>query len=514
MLNNKGRPLYTSDPRPPTEVEAGQSVHVDYNWRESYGGSALESGPQTVGRPTPHDQLPPSYPEDKLRAQQSPTFTEDSDTISRTLDHRDSVKEYLQGQFYLQQTYSEHIHWRRVRQIGHGGQAKCFCIEDCVNNYALCLKEEVENKKALDEAFICLTLARLVSDAPPNIVEFFGASILPHYSGSNRLQLFLELMPGCLQEYVFENGPLPPDTTLNYSFQLFEALDYLHQELRVIHCDIKPANLLIDYNCQRLKVADFGCAELLDEGCHRKGLPENKDAGTLWYNPPDFYCSGNCSFGMDIWQAGCSVLFMVTGRRPWRHLCMDVDKQKAGPGLAGLLKKRCCQIIGEQNERLHPLPAFLTSRVGEGGVAEGGAGVRQLLVGCLQPASSRLSAKDLAYLAAVSETTSQYQRSRIVRQLGYSPSHAVLDRLQRESHTHQSMVDIYLGKEMLRTDINSMPHAMLNGWLGSVPHRNGMTYSDLLNLARQHIPVSSLFTVSKYSLSLVTSPDLLMIAKG
>ena len=43
----------------------------------------------------------------------------------------------------------------------------------------------------------------------------------------------------CLQEYVFENGPLPPETTLNYSYQLFEALDYLHQELRVIHCDIK-----------------------------------------------------------------------------------------------------------------------------------------------------------------------------------------------------------------------------------------------------------------------------------
>ena len=56
--------------------------------------------------------------------------------------------------------------------------------------------QEMENKKSLDEAFICLTLARLVSDAPPNIVEFFGASILPHYSGSNRLQLFLELMPG------------------------------------------------------------------------------------------------------------------------------------------------------------------------------------------------------------------------------------------------------------------------------------------------------------------------------
>ena len=33
MLKNKGRPLYTSDPRPPTEVEKDETVDVDYNWR-------------------------------------------------------------------------------------------------------------------------------------------------------------------------------------------------------------------------------------------------------------------------------------------------------------------------------------------------------------------------------------------------------------------------------------------------------------------------------------------------
>lgn len=47
------------------------------------------------------------------------------------------------------------------------------------------------------------------------------------------------------------------------------------------------ANLLVDYNCQRLKVADFGCAELLDECCRGSSFPDNKDAGTLWYNPPE-----------------------------------------------------------------------------------------------------------------------------------------------------------------------------------------------------------------------------------
>ena len=65
------------------------------------------------------------------------------------------------------------------------------------------LFQETESKKALDEAFICLKLARLVNDAPPNIVEFFGASILPHFSGNHNLQLFLELMPGECQIHVY-----------------------------------------------------------------------------------------------------------------------------------------------------------------------------------------------------------------------------------------------------------------------------------------------------------------------
>ena len=54
-----------------------------------------------------------------------------------------------------------------------------------------------------------------------------------------------------------------------------------------VHDVLSAANLLIDYNRQRLKVADFGCAELLEECCHGKGFPENRDAGTLWYNPPE-----------------------------------------------------------------------------------------------------------------------------------------------------------------------------------------------------------------------------------
>ena len=44
---------------------------------------------------------------------------------------------------------------------------------------------------------------------------------------------------------------------------------------------------------------------------------------------------------------------------------MDIDKQKAGPGLAGLLKKRCCQIVsgvgGGRREVEHSTYDFLSS---------------------------------------------------------------------------------------------------------------------------------------------------------
>ena len=35
------------------------------------------------------------------------------------------------------------------------------------------------------------------------------------------------------------------------------------------------------------------------------------------------YSCQECSFALDIWQAGGCVLAMTTGRRPWRNLFMD-----------------------------------------------------------------------------------------------------------------------------------------------------------------------------------------------
>ena len=58
-------------------------------------------------------------------------------------------------------------------------------------------------------------------------------------------------------------------------------------------------------------------------------------------------------------------------------------------------------------------------------------------------------------------------------------------------------MDVYLGKEFHCADIDGVPHAILNGWLGSVPYQKGMTYENLLDLVRQHLPVSSAVCIAQ-----------------
>ena len=45
------------------------------------------------------------------------------------------------------------------------------------------------------------------------------------------------------------------------------------------------SNLLLDYTAQRLKLTDFGFAQILDQ--YTSEIPADENAGTLSYNPPE-----------------------------------------------------------------------------------------------------------------------------------------------------------------------------------------------------------------------------------
>ena len=75
-----------------------------------------------------------------------------------------------------------------------------------------------------------------------------------------------------------------------------------------------------------------------------------------------------------------------------------------------------------------------------------------------------------------------------------TPSQDVLERFQSTAG-QQTTVDVYLGKERCHANVNGVPHAMLNGWLGSIPYQNRMTYGNLLDLVKRYLPVSAFILV-------------------
>lgn len=48
----------------------------------------------------------------------------------------------------------------------------------------------------------------------------------------------------------------------NYTFQIIQAVAYLHQH-HTLHRDLKGANILVDSTGQRVKLSDFGTAARL-----------------------------------------------------------------------------------------------------------------------------------------------------------------------------------------------------------------------------------------------------------
>jgi serine/threonine protein kinase len=93
-------------------------------------------------------------------------------------------------------------------------------------------------------------------------------------------------------------------------------MEYLHQgcNQRILHFDIKPHNILLDYNFNP-KISDFGLAKL----CARDQSIVTLTAarGTMGYIAPELYSRnfGGISYKSDVYSFGMLVLEMVSGRR-------------------------------------------------------------------------------------------------------------------------------------------------------------------------------------------------------
>ncbi|CAN6275117.1 unnamed protein product [Urochloa humidicola] len=131
------------------------------------------------------------------------------------------------------------------------------------------------------------------------------------------LLLVYELVPaGSLDKHIYNNERL---LIWHERYKIIlgagSALRYLHREWEqcVVHGDIKPSNIMLDYSYNS-KLVDFGLARLVDHGTGPRTTGFIQ--GTLGYIDPEFVNTLRRSTESDVYSFGIVVLEIVSGRPP------------------------------------------------------------------------------------------------------------------------------------------------------------------------------------------------------
>ncbi len=200
-----------------------------------------------------------------------------------------------------------------IREIGRGATSVVYLARDAFANREVAIKviksqpvEEVDLKRRYQRVF--LNEAALVGKLfHPHILGIYDAA-----SDDDLSYIVMEYVKGqTLEHYCEVANLLPISKVAEIVFKCSLALAFA-QRHGVIHCDIKPANILISED-GTIKISDFGAAQYEDaQHTHLKGI------GSPAYMSPEQVQDKEVSYHTDIYSLGVLMYQMLTSKLPFR----------------------------------------------------------------------------------------------------------------------------------------------------------------------------------------------------
>ncbi|KAJ1262467.1 hypothetical protein BS78_09G110000 [Paspalum vaginatum] len=146
-----------------------------------------------------------------------------------------------------------------------------------------------------------------------NLVRIWGFCS----EGSHRLLVSEYVENGSLASILFNgksNVLLDWKERFNIALGVAKGLAYLHHECLewVIHCDVKPENILLDQNFEP-KITDFGLAKLLNRGGSTQNVSHVR--GTQGYIAPEWVSGLPITAKVDVYSYGVVLLELLSGTR-------------------------------------------------------------------------------------------------------------------------------------------------------------------------------------------------------
>jgi len=201
--------------------------------------------------------------------------------------------------------------FRVVKRLGVGGAGQVFLAQDLPSQQWVALKivtldagsasDDVLRDRFVREA----QSARLLNH--PDIVAVLDVG---HCDGVGWVAM--ELVAGIdLSRYTRPSHLLPERLVARLGARVALALNHAHRQ-GVVHRDVKPANILVDWSNDIVKLADFGIARWAGESRTRSG----QALGSPDYMAPEQLSGSEVGPAADIYSLGVTLFELLCGRRP------------------------------------------------------------------------------------------------------------------------------------------------------------------------------------------------------
>lgn len=140
----------------------------------------------------------------------------------------------------------------------------------------------------------------------PNIVKCIGINV-------DKNTIDYEFIDGRTLKEILDTSSLDTNDILKILFGILSGVSYLHS-MGVVHGDLKPANIMIEKQTNRVVLIDFGCSSRVNS----TGSFMNTFSGTVIYSAPELLSkkqpptmeSDIYSFGIILWQ-------LLTQKQPY-----------------------------------------------------------------------------------------------------------------------------------------------------------------------------------------------------
>lgn len=193
-------------------------------------------------------------------------------------------------------------------KIGSGGFGAVY--KGTLPDKSVVAVKKITNLGIQGKKEFCTEIAIIGNIHHVNLVKLRGFCV----RGNQRLLVYEYMNHGSLDRTLFGNGPiLEWQERFDIALGTARGLAYLHGgcQQKIIHCDIKPENILLHDQFQA-KISDFGLSKLL--------TPEQSSLftvmrGTRGYLAPEWLTNSAISEKTDVYSYGMVLLELVSGRK-------------------------------------------------------------------------------------------------------------------------------------------------------------------------------------------------------